>query len=150
MRLITYAQYVLSLFASSLLLLLICSFASPRGVRIQGTLSLREGRGGKAVLMSNEVPQNLFMSKQRYLLFPDGSKCLLDNLGLETKAKSISWMIVSMAKSRWIKLSGTCTRQHSWVPQPLVHPQQGPWSTDRVVIINTTHTRSLRGSLWFH
>ena len=65
----------------------------------QGTLRLREGRErGKGVL-SDEMPQNLFLLEQRDLLFPEGSTCLLDNLGLQTKAKSIPWAIASMAKS---------------------------------------------------
>lgn len=66
----------------------------------QGTLRLREGRErGKGVL-SDETPRNLFLLKQRELLFPEGSTCLLDNLGLQTKAESVSWAMVSTAKSR--------------------------------------------------
>lgn len=37
--------------------------------------------------MSNEMPRNLFMLEQRYLLFPERSKYLLSNLGLQHKSK---------------------------------------------------------------
>lgn len=88
------------------LFIFIYGFDIPRELCIQTAVRSWEGRGGKGVLMAYEMPQNLSMLEQRYLLFPKGSKCLLDNLGLQTKAKSISWMTVSMAKSRWIMLSG--------------------------------------------
>lgn len=70
---------MLVLMSIIVLFLFVCGFDGSR----EGYIQRPPGSGGREEkeTAAGEMAQTLFLWAQRYLLFPGGSNCLLDNLG---------------------------------------------------------------------